>query len=259
MQTDEGNEFMNRTLRAYLEKMKIKIYILNSELKAAIVERFNRTLKEKMWRYFTHKQSYRYLDVLNDLVSSYNNSYHRTIKTTPAQVNKTNEDSIWKTIYGHEKQEPIEKPINFKLKVGDLVRISKTKMIFDKGYTANWTRELFRIHECIPRHPPVYKIIDTHPTKPEVIQGVFYEKNLQKVSKNDEVYFVERILKERVIRGKKEAYIKWLGYPDKYNSWEPVSNFVKSFVEPLDIEQEDINKEQDPNKLLKQQRIRFSI
>ena len=70
LQTDEGNEFMNRTLRAYLEKLKINIYILNSEMKAAVVERFNRTLKEKMWRYFTHKQSYRYLSVQSDLVQT---------------------------------------------------------------------------------------------------------------------------------------------------------------------------------------------
>ena len=261
LQTDEGNEFMNRTLRAYLEKHKIKIYILNSEMKAAVVERFNRTLKEKMWRYFTFKQSYRYLDVLQDLVLSYNNSYHRTIKTSPTQVNKSNEDQIWQTIYGRGKQVPLEKPTKFKFKIGDVVRISKAKAIFEKGYTANWTRELFKIYECLPRQPPVYKLIDTHPTKPEIIQGVFYEENLQKVSKTDEIYYVDRVIKERVLRGKKEVYIKWLGYPDKYNSWEPVTNVVKSFDEPLEVddEQEDINKEQERTKVEKKQRIQLSI
>lgn len=261
MQTDEGNEFMNRMLRSYLEKLKIKIYILNSEMKAAVVERFNRTLKEKMWRYFTHKQSYRYVEVLKDLVSSYNNSYHRTIKTSPTQVNKQNEEKIWQTIYGHAKATPVETPVRFKFKVGDLVRISKTKMIFDKGYTANWTRELFKINERLPRRPPVYKIIDTHPTKPEIIQGIFYEANLQKVSKTDEIYYVERVVKERVVRGNKEAYIKWLGYPEKYNSWEPVTNFIKSSDEPFEIDEdlEDINKEEEKKRLGKKQRIQVSI
>ena len=261
LQTDEGNEFMNRTLREYLEKMKIKIYILNSEMKAAVVERFNRTLKEKMWRYFTHKQSYRYMDVLKDLVFSYNNSYHRTIKTTPSQVNKHNENKIWEITYGHTKHTPLEIPIKFKFKLGDLVRISKAKMIFAKGYTANCTRELFKIHEHIPRRPPVYKIVDTHPTKPELIDGVFYEENLQKVSKTDEIYYVDRVLKERVVRGKKEVYIKWLGYPDKYNSWEPVSNFLESFDEPLNVgdDEEDINKELEKKKMEKKQRIQISI
>ena len=261
LQTDEGNEFMNRALRAYLEKLGIKIYILNSEMKAAVVKRLNRTLKEKMWRYFTHTQNYRYIEVLPDLVYSYNNTYHRTIKTSPSQVTKKNEDKIWEIMYGHRKDMPLENSIEFKFKVGDLVRISKVKMIFDKGYTANWTREIFKIYERLPRRPPVYRIADTHPTKPEVIDGVFYEENLQKITKTDDIYYVEKILKERVIRGKKEAYIKWLGYPDKYNSWEPVSNFIKSFGEPLEIddEQEDINKERDRKRLEKKERIQISI
>jgi hypothetical protein len=133
--------------------------------------------------------------------------------------------------------------------------------MFDKGYTANWTREIFKIHECVPRHPPVYRIVDTHPVKPEVIDGIFYEQNLQKITKMDEIYYVEKILKERVVRGKKEAYIKWLGYPEKYNSWEPVSNFVKSFGESLEIdeEDEDINKERERRRLAKKERIQISI
>ena len=89
----------------------------------------------------------------------------------------------------------------------------------------------------------------------------FMKKNLQKITKTDEIYYVEKILKERVVRGKKEAYIKWLGYPDKYNSWEPVSNFVRSFGEPLEIddEQEDINKERERKRLEKKERIQISI
>ena len=105
-----------------------------------------------MWRYFTYKQTYKYVDVLQDLMNSYNNSYHRTIKTTPANVNKNNEKKIWKIMYGdyiHNNE------INFKYKEGDLVRISKSKNIFEKGYTANWTRELFKIYKCLPRSPPV--------------------------------------------------------------------------------------------------------
>lgn len=252
---------MNRALKTYLEKLGVKIYILNSEMKAAVVERFNRTLKEKMWRFFTHTQNYRYIVVLPDLVFSYNNTYHRTIKTSPSQVSKENEDKIWEITYGHKKDVPLENSVKFKFKVGDLVRISKAKMVFDKGYTANWTREIFKIHERIPRRPPVYRITDTHPTKPEVIEGVFYEENLQKITKTDDIYYVDKILKERVFRGKKEAYIKWLGYPDKYNSWEPVSNFIKSFGEPLEIDdsQEDINKERERKRLEKKERIKLSI
>ena len=100
IQTDKGNEFLNKNLVNYLKTFKnnIKLYTLNSEMKASVVERFNRTLKEKMWRYFTFKQTYRYLDIIHDLIKSYNNTHHRTIKTTPTNVNKENEKEIWSNI-----------------------------------------------------------------------------------------------------------------------------------------------------------------
>ena len=149
LQTDEGNEFLNKILKSYLVSFKrpIKHYILNSEMKAAIVERFNRTLKEKMWRYFTFKRTYRYLDILDDLLTSYNNSFHRTIKTTPVNVNEKNEAEIWKNTYNFNKDEVNTKDIQFKFKIGDLVRLSKSKKFFDKSYTSNWTREIFKIHQ----------------------------------------------------------------------------------------------------------------
>ena len=84
-------------------------------MKAAVVERFNRTLKEKMWRYFSHTQNYRYIEVLPDLVYSYNNTYHRTIKTSPSQVTKENEDKIWEIMYGHRRDMPLETSVKFKL------------------------------------------------------------------------------------------------------------------------------------------------
>ena len=68
-------------------------------MKASIVERFNRTLKERMWRYFTYSKDYKYIDILDDLVNSYNNTYHRSIKCTPNSVNKKNSarffESLW--------------------------------------------------------------------------------------------------------------------------------------------------------------------
>ena len=215
IQTDKGNEFLNKNLVNYLKTFKnnIKLYTLNSEMKASVVERFNRTLKEKMWRYFTFKQTYRYLDIIHDLIKSYNNTHHRTIKTTPTNVNKENEKEIWSNIYGSFDVNIISPPLKYKYNIGDLVRISKSKALFDKGYTANWTREIFKIYHRYPRTPPVYKIIDIHPTNPEIVDGVFYENQLQKIIKEDNVYYVEEILKERSSKKGKEVYIKWLGYP----------------------------------------------
>merc|ERR1712002_251379 len=99
MQTDKGSEFTNRIVQAFLKKKTIDFFVTENETKASIVERFNRTLKEKMWKYFTHRNTVKYMPVLQKLVTSYNNSYHRSIKTKPALVNKSNEGIVWKNLY----------------------------------------------------------------------------------------------------------------------------------------------------------------
>ena len=98
-----------------------------------------------------------------------------------------------------------------KFKVGDKVRISKYKRkIFDKGFTPNWTEEVFFINEILPTKPVTYKIRDYNG---EVIEGSFYEQELQKT--NQDTFRIEKILKKK---GKK-AYVKFKGYSNDFNSW----------------------------------------
>ena len=121
---DQGNEFFNKELGSFLKKLNIKMYFTNSEVKASIVERFNRTLKEKMWRYFEYSDDYRYIDILDELIDSYNNTYHRSIKCTPNKVTTKNQDKIFSNLYGYNKKSDFEPNIiqtNFK--IGDHVRI----------------------------------------------------------------------------------------------------------------------------------------
>ena len=122
----------------------------NEETKASIVERFDRTLKTRMWRYFTKTQSVRYVDVLQAFMRSYNDTYHRSIGMAPSEVTSTNQETVWQRLYGHES---VGTP---KFRVGNRVRIGKAKRHFEKGYMANWTEELFTIvdahrstHQCI--------------------------------------------------------------------------------------------------------------
>lgn len=91
LQSDHGTEFLNQKLQSYLRKKKVHFFATNSETKASVIERFNRTLKNKMYRYFTYKNTWKYVDVLPNLVKAYNNSFHRSIKMKPSQVNKRNE------------------------------------------------------------------------------------------------------------------------------------------------------------------------
>ena len=209
LQTDEGKEFLNTNLQTLLKENDIHFFITRNEKKANVIERFNPTLKTKMWRYFTWKNTLKYLLVLPQLLRSYNNSMHRSIKTKPLLVTKKNEKAIWHTLYG----QTLNPRVNFKFQVGDQVRISKMKR----------TQEIFTITQRIVRCPPVYRLKDYNG---EVLVGTFYESELQKIIKTDEVYKIEKIIRQRKRRGLKELLVKWMGYPDTMNSWVSEKDLV---------------------------------
>lgn len=102
------------------------------------------------------------------------------------------------------------------LSVGDLVRINKARGAFERGYTPKWSRELFRVTKVmLDERPTVYRIEDYNG---ESIEGTFYRQELQRV-KEPEAFQIEKIIQERRVRGKKQYFVKWLGYPDSFNSW----------------------------------------
>ena len=219
LQTDDGKEFRNKSVQSLLRSYDIHHFSThNAETKAAIVERFNRTLKSRMWRYFTRRQSWRYIDILPNLMRSYNNAPHRSIGMAPSQVNARNQEQVWQRLYGHDgKGVP-------KLHVSDRVRVSKYKRTFEKGYETNWSEEVFTIHEVHPSAPPVYRLRDD---LGEVLEGTFYELELQKVTVPfDKVYRIEAVLKHRTVGKRKQALVKWFGHGSYFNSWIDVKGLV---------------------------------
>ena len=213
LQTDKGTEWLNSTFQAMLRKYNIKFYTSeNDDIKAAVVERFNRTLKSKMWRYFTHKNTRRFVDVLPDLLYSYNNTYHRSIGMKPSDVHTTNENKVRKRLYPLKSK---RKP-KWKLLVDDKVRISMQRRPFKKGYIGGWSEEIFVVDARYPTQPVTYRIKDL---AGETIKGKFYEPELQKILKRDDIYIIEKIVKTRKRAGAIEYFVKWRGYSDKFNSW----------------------------------------
>ena len=222
LQTDKGKEFLNATFQRRLADLGIQFYVSqNEDIKASVVERFNRTFKTKIWKYFTHRNTARYLDVLDDLLYSYNRTRHRTIGCAPIEVTKENESSIRERMYGKE----VINKSSAKFKVGDKVRISKTRRAFDKGYLPNWTEEIFTVTEVIDTKPRTYKLEDYGHEK---IEGSFYEKEIQRVVKTDDVFKIEKVLSTRKRKGVKEYFVKWKGYPEKFNSWIGESDLTTS-------------------------------
>ena len=203
MWVDKGKEFYNKDVKDLIE-----LYSTENEEKSSVVERWIRTMKEKMWKYFTDKNTNIYIDILPDLVKDYNNTRHSSIKMTPVKASKKeNELTVWRNLY---PEHFVIHDINPKFSVGDKVRISKKKKTFEKGYTTRWTEEIFTIVEVKRTRPPTYKIADLNG---EEIQGSFYEPELQKT--NQEIFRIEKVIK----RGKKKSLVKWKGYSDNFNSW----------------------------------------
>lgn len=178
LQTDRGKEFVGSAFQNFLKARNIQFRIArNPDIKAAIVERFNRTLKERMWRYFTYSQNKRYIDVLQNIVGSYNRARHSSIKMAPSAVNfVTAALARANLMQRYREPQPQQPP---KYRVGDIVRISSSKAAFAKGYESGWTSELFKIHRVsYTRWPVVYFLRDLHN---EDIDGVFYEPELSRV------------------------------------------------------------------------------
>ena len=130
---DQGSEFYNNSFKDFLKINNIEMYSIYNEGKSVVAERFIRTLKNKIFKHMTAISKNVYFDVLDDIVNKYNNTVHRTIKMKPIDVT---DDS-----YAEYNENPNKKDPKFK--VGDYVRISKYKNIFAKGYTSNWSDEIF--------------------------------------------------------------------------------------------------------------------
>ena len=203
MWVDKGKEFYNKDV-----KQLIELYSTENEEKSSVVERLIRTMKEKMWNYFTDNNTNRYVDILPDLVEDYNNTKHSSSKMTPVEASKKkNELTVWRNLYPEHLEIRDIKP---KFSIGDKVRISKKKKTFEKGYTTRWTEKIFTIAEVKRTSPVTYKITDLNG---EEIKGSFYEPELQKTSQ--QLFRIEKVIK----MGKKKSLVKWKGYSDDFNSW----------------------------------------
>lgn len=215
LQTDRGLEFFNKVFKKLMDKHNINHYHTFSDKKAAIVERFNRTLKGRMWKKFTELNSQNWLSILDELVEDYNTSYHRTIKTAPNQVTKKNENEIRMLLDRDHNNQSKKRKEKKPLKAGDIVRISKAKGIFDKGYKFNWSEELFKINKILTTKPVAYHLEDM---AGEALQGCFYDEEVMK-TKIPNFARIEKVVARRVKNGKKYVRVKWKDYDNKFNSW----------------------------------------
>ena len=143
---DAGTEFSGSSNAIYsviVRKYKMVMYILtDSETKAAVVERFNKTLRERIGRYMTENNTKRWIDYLPEAIENYNHSFHRSIGMAPNMVSYENRKEVFERLYPNRNLK-----VKCKLKVGWKVRIPSKKTLFEKGFTPNWSKEIYTIHK----------------------------------------------------------------------------------------------------------------
>ena len=224
LMTDRGTEFSNQSFKALMKKYQINHYFTkNQDIKCSIVERFNRTLKNKMFKYFTMKGNRRYIDVLQDLLNSYNNCVHRSIKMAPNQVTETNKSEVFNNLYGFKSKRDyflkLRKP---QMATDVTVRKNYKKNIHDRGYYPNWTDNVYKIYKTMSGFNKPYYLLKSE--SGDLDKRKYYPEEVQKVKPN--LFRIEKILKKRKIRGEKQFYVKWLNHPESDNSWIPAADLT---------------------------------
>ena len=213
IQSDHGTEFWNTNVYKIFTKYKIKHFSTTDfDVKSGLVERVIRTLKDRLWKYFSAQNTYKYLDILENLVKSYNNGVHSATGYKPSQ-NLTSEDKIRIRQKLYKRRKPFQ---GYHYNIDDHCRIKVERTKFKKGYLQNFSKEIFTIfNRKIRGNIAVYFLKDLNNVK---LKGFFYTEELQKVQLPD-TYRVEQILKKQQRKKSTFYFVKWEGYPDSFNSW----------------------------------------
>ena len=215
--SDKEPAFLSKTMQQFFKNNNVTIYHTNNHLKAVVIERFNRSLRELMMKEFVKNNNTIWYNILPKLIKIYNNRYHNTIKMKPIEINKSNEKYIKENIYTYDKTTK-----NPKFKIGDLVRISlKRRDFFDKpSANIKWSEELFKIHSINRSNVITYKIKDLNN---DIIGSIFYQQELQKTKNTSGVYIIEKIIRKNKIK----YLVKWRGYSNDFNSWVDKDDVIK--------------------------------
>ncbi|WAR21875.1 YMD3-like protein [Mya arenaria] len=195
--TDKGQEFKARKVQDIMKKEEIYYFPTQNETKASTSERAILTIKTRLSRYFSYKETSTFLPVLQDTADNYNHTYHRTIGMRPVDVTDNNLEEVRLATYF--AQNPIQRKTNtklkpFKFKIGDYVRISHLKIVFSRAYDQNYSGEVFKVYKRYYRGTlPIYRLTDL---QDEDIKGLFYQSELQKINIDlDQKWTVEKVLK----------------------------------------------------------------
>ena len=220
--SDQGSEYKNKLVQSFLKSHDVDYYYSYNEKKVAHAERVIKQIKSKLIKYMSENNTLKWINVLDDFVIGYNNAYHRSIRMTPAQARSADHKTVYDNQYymkpAKRKRKHPTNPPAFKLNVGDRVKLLADKKPFDREYDDKFTTEVFTvIDRKLQQGIPTYAVKDE---QNDAIVGRFYEQELQHVFvPDDKAYRIEKVIKRRKRRGKTEYFVKFRGYPSKFNAW----------------------------------------
>ena len=232
IRSDKGREFKNKDVSKFLKGHGIHHRLAQNETKANYAERVIKTIKHKIFRRMLKTRTKKYIDKLQDMVNSYNHTVHRSLGDTPISVNKSNESESRlqqyllrqkgqkKPTIKRESKNELKKKKRYKFKIGQTVRISHIRSVFDREYSQKWTGELFKVKSRYRRED--VNVYTLEGWDGETIEGTFYEPELQAVNVDETTeYHIEKVLRKRTRQRQKEVLVRWLHWPKKYDTWIP--------------------------------------
>ena len=218
IRSDKGGEMINKHMKEFLQKENIyHFFTQNSDTKANYSERVIKTIKTMLYRYFIKHRTRKYVNILQKLVQTYNETPHRSLNNiAPKNVNSKNEADVWAKMY--LKPSKGKKKILFHFNIGDFVRISHTNAQFQRSYYEQYSKEIFKIKTRFRMQGiPMYKIKDF---LDKDIKGNFYESELLKVFKDEnELWIIEKKIRKRKRNGEIEWWVRFEGFSDAFNQW----------------------------------------
>lgn len=222
--SDRGREFNNAKFKKLLKEENIAL--THPNLHAPHVERLNRTIQKIMYGYMTEKKTKRYIEHLQAIFKSYNGRIHSSHGLTPNSAFLRKNEKKVKYILAYKRQHREEERHSPSLKVGDFVRIEKPRKAFSRSYKETHSKEMFIVRRIIRNLPqPMYEVEDL---KGKIINSRLYAHQLAKISPNNSMFAIEKIIRRRGRGRKKEVLVKWEGYSDAFNTWIKASE-AKTF------------------------------
>ena len=212
LRTDKGSEFLGKPFADLLRRKKVRHYFALNSTKEGHIERFNRTLKQRLFKLLHARGSGRYLDVLPDLLLSYNNRKHRSIGMAPKEVTVYNQGAVWQRLYGDLASKSYRARAKPRFKISDTVRLTRIKSFFQKGYDKGWTAETFKIDSIVQSRTGAhrYKVRDL---EDELIEGSFLSEELQRVRVRP------KLIRKTLRRQGDKKQVQFRGYPDQLKTW----------------------------------------